>query len=197
MSKVIVFTERIILQGLPALILRRPLLGKTNWSMRMCLDVFPVWSQNNRTKSFMPLPTKEELKKVVFHMSTISAADPDRISGKFYHSCWDIISDDLLEMVQFFFRGHSIPKFISHAFQFYSQKNHPNKLSELRSISLSNFTNKVISKLLCLRLAPILPHLISENQSGFVQNRIISENIMFAEEIIHNIKKPKKVIMLL
>lgn len=30
MSKVIVFTEMIILQGLPALILRRSLLGKTN-----------------------------------------------------------------------------------------------------------------------------------------------------------------------
>ncbi|XP_055835240.1 uncharacterized protein LOC129903721 [Solanum dulcamara] len=67
---------------------------------------------------------------------------------------------------------------------------HPTKLSEFRPISLSNFTNKIISKLLCLRLAPTLPTLISPNQSGFVKNRSISENIMLAQEIIHQIKKP-------
>ncbi|XP_055814558.1 uncharacterized protein LOC129884254 [Solanum dulcamara] len=45
-------------------------------------------------------------------------------------------------------------------------------------------------RLLCLRLATILPNLISLNQSGFVKNRSIFENIMLAQEIIHQIKKP-------
>ncbi|WMV15018.1 hypothetical protein MTR67_008403 [Solanum verrucosum] len=40
------------------------------------------------------------------------------------------------------------------------------------------------------RLAPILPSLISTNQSGFVKGRSIYENIMLAQEIIHQIKKP-------
>lgn len=66
----------------------------------------------------------------------------------------------------------------------------PSRLSEFRLISLSNYVNKVISKLLCLRLAPNLPSLISHNQSGFVKGRSISENIMLAQEIIHHIKKP-------
>lgn len=69
---------------------------------------------------------------------------------------------------------------------------HPNRLAAFRPISLSNFSNDIISKLLYNRLAPILSKIISFNQSGFVRGRSISENIMLAEEIIHGIKKPKK-----
>lgn len=69
---------------------------------------------------------------------------------------------------------------------------HPNKLTEFRPINLSNYINKVISKLLCLSLAPILPQLISPNQSGFVKGKSISENIMLAQEITHAIKKLKE-----
>lgn len=63
-------------------------------------------------------------------------------------------------------------------------------LSEYRPIGLSNYVNKVISKLLCIKYSPILPDLISINQSGFFNERNISENIMLALEIIHQIKKP-------
>ncbi|XP_055800396.1 uncharacterized protein LOC129869819 [Solanum dulcamara] len=137
------------------------------------------------------IPTKEELKEVVFSMSLTLAAGPDGMSGKFFQSCWDIISDDLLKLVQHFFNGHCIPRYISHACLVLLPKTeHPNNLSEYSPISLNNFTSKIISKLLCLRLAPILPQLISDNQSGFVKGRSISENIMPAQEIIHNIKRP-------
>lgn len=63
--------------------------------------------------------------------------------------------------------------------------------SDLRPISLSNFTNKIISKLLSMRLDNSLPQIISYNQSGFVKGRSITETIMLAQEIIHDIKKPK------
>ncbi|XP_055802509.1 uncharacterized protein LOC129871574 [Solanum dulcamara] len=136
--------------------------------------------------------TKVELKEAVFSLSNVSAAGPDGINGKFFHTCWDIISEDLLNLVKFIFNGHSLSKFISHACLVLLPKvDHPNKLSDVRPISLSNFTNKVISKVLCLRLTPILPQLISENQSGFFQGRTISENVMLAQEIIHSIKRPK------
>lgn len=46
--------------------------------------------------------------------------------------------------------------------------------------------------MITLRLAPILPNLISPNQSGFVKRRNISKTIILAQEIIHNIKKPNE-----
>ena len=40
------------------------------------------------------------------------------------------------------------------------------------------------------RLSPALPVLIYPNQSGFAEGWSISENIILAQEIIHQIKKP-------
>ncbi|XP_055814491.1 uncharacterized protein LOC129884174 [Solanum dulcamara] len=123
-----------------------------------------------QNEGLQSLPTMEELKKVVFSMSSTSAAGPDGMNGKLYQSCWDIICEDLLRLVQYFFNEHGLPKFISHACLALLPKNeHSNSLSDYRPISLSNYTNKIISKLLSLRITPILPQLISENQSGFVK----------------------------
>ena len=85
-----------------------------------------------------------------------------------------------------------MPKYMSHANLIMLPKvDHPNMFKDFRPISLSNFTNKIISKIMSSRLAPILPNIILENQSGFVKGRSISENIMLAQEIIHGLKLPK------
>ena len=55
---------------------------------------------------------------------------------------------------------------------------------------MSNFTSKIISKLMSDRPSPILLALICSNQSVFVKGRSISKNIMLAHDIIHKIKKP-------
>lgn len=49
--------------------------------------------------------------------------------------------------------------------------------------------NKIITKLLANRLAKILPDIISNNQSGFIVGRLISDNIPLAQELIHWIDK--------
>ncbi|XP_049348974.1 uncharacterized protein LOC125813528 [Solanum verrucosum] len=137
------------------------------------------------------LPTIDELKEVVHSMNPNSAAGPDGMNGCFFQKCWNIIKNDLMAVILAFFSGQMIPKYFSHACLVLLPKvKNPNRLNEFRPISLSNFTTKIISKLLCIRLTPILPTLISPNQSGFVKDRSISENIMLAQEIIHQIKKP-------
>ncbi|XP_059289514.1 uncharacterized protein LOC132043044 [Lycium ferocissimum] len=124
-------------------------------------------------------------------MNPNSAAGPDGMNGKFFQSCWDIIKIDLLAVVQSFFCGHTMPKCFSRTRLVLLPKvDHPNKLTEFRPISLSNFTNKIISKLICSRFATVLPGITSINQTGFVRGRSITENIMLAQEIIHGIKKP-------
>ena len=133
----------------------------------------------------------DELKKVVFSMNPNSAAGPDGMNGYFFQKCWNIIKNDLIEVVHAFFSGQMIPRYFSHSCIVLLPKvNNPNKLTEFRPISLSNFTSKIISKLVSTRLSPILQTLISTNQSGFVKGRSIFENIMLAQEIIHQIKKP-------
>lgn len=62
----------------------------------------------------------------------------------------------------------------------------------LRPISLSNFFNKVLSRIIHDRLKNILPNLISSNQSGFVKGRSIIENVLLAQELVTNITKRGK-----
>ncbi|XP_015159877.1 uncharacterized protein [Solanum tuberosum] len=155
------------------------------------LDCIPRMLNQDHNARLIALPTIDELKEVVFSMNPTSAAGPDGMSGCFFQKCWQIIKYDLLAVILAFFNGQMIPKYFSHSCIVLLPKvNNPNKLSEFRPISLSNFTNKIISKLLSLRLGPILPNLISLNQSGFVKGRSISENIMLAQEILHQIRKP-------
>ncbi|XP_027182183.1 uncharacterized protein LOC113780597 [Coffea eugenioides] len=46
---------------------------------------------------------------------------------------------------------------------------------------------RIISIILVARLAPILPKIISANQSGFVRGRLISDNYLLTQELISNI----------
>lgn len=61
----------------------------------------------------------------------------------------------------------------------------PTKMTELRPISLCNVGYKIILKVLCQRLKSCLPRLISETQSVFVAGRMISDNILIAQEMFH------------
>ncbi|XP_055802575.1 uncharacterized protein LOC129871641 [Solanum dulcamara] len=55
-----------------------------NEDMLKCIPKLVDDQQNELLHS---LPTKDELKEVVFSMSPTSAAGPDGMSGKFFHSC--------------------------------------------------------------------------------------------------------------
>ncbi|XP_057779785.1 uncharacterized protein LOC130998359 [Salvia miltiorrhiza] len=48
------------------------------------------------------LPQECEIKATVFSMDANSAPGPDGFSGHFFHTCWDIIKDDIVGAVQAF-----------------------------------------------------------------------------------------------
>nr|XP_033513005.1 uncharacterized protein LOC117277715 [Nicotiana tomentosiformis] len=134
------------------------------------------------------MPDEEEIKQVVFSMSKDSSPGPDRYNGMFFQTCWNIIKIDITDFVKEFFSSKSSTKFYTHTYLALIPKvDSPTSFADLRPISLSNYTNKIIFKILDDRLNPLLRGLISENQSGFVSGRSITDNVMLTQEIVHGI----------
>nr|XP_009626730.1 uncharacterized protein LOC104117382 [Nicotiana tomentosiformis] len=97
------------------------------------------------------------------------------VNSKFFHSV---------------VKGTDIPKALTHTFLVLLPKmDSPQSFTELRPISLSNFSCKIISKLMNQRLSPLMQKLVSPNQTGFIKGRSITENIMLTQDMIHNINE--------
>jgi hypothetical protein len=55
-------------------------------------------------------------------------------------------------------------------------------------IDICNVIYKIISKVIALRIKPILPFIISKEQSGYVEGRQIMDSFILVHEIIHSLK---------
>ncbi|GAA0171395.1 hypothetical protein LIER_41148 [Lithospermum erythrorhizon] len=138
-------------------------------------------------------PGLEEVRKVVLSLNKDSVAGPDGFNGHFFHNFWNLIAMDVLAAVRHFMAGsHLHQSFTSTNIVLIPKGDHPKSWKEYRPISLCTFVNKILSKLLAARLSIILPKLISPFQAGFVQGRLIQDNILLAQELMHHIDKGSK-----
>nr|XP_027120700.1 uncharacterized protein LOC113737716 [Coffea arabica] len=130
-------------------------------------------------------PTPEEVKKVVFELDGDSAAGPDGFTSQFFTFAWDIIAKDVYNAVLSLFCGAELPRFLtSTSIVLIPKVPSPHDFSKYRPISLCNFFNKVLSRILADRLARILPKILSPQQIGFVKGRNITENYLLAQELM-------------
>ncbi|KAL0417051.1 UNVERIFIED_CONTAM: hypothetical protein Slati_3537000 [Sesamum latifolium] len=139
-------------------------------------------------QSICSFPTKEEIKDTVFNIDKDSVAGPDGFTSAFYQACWDLIATDIYEAVKDFFCGTPMPRsFTATTIVLIPKVDSPQTWNDFKPISLCNVTNKIMSKLLYNKLSQTLPDLISPSQSGFVPGRLIEDNILMAQEMIHHL----------
>ena len=62
---------------------------------------------------------------------------------------------------------------------------------KFRSIILYNVVYKITTKLIANNLKPLLPNLISSEQTGFVVGLQITDGIILVHELLHSIKVQK------
>ncbi|XP_060182017.1 uncharacterized protein LOC132611631 [Lycium barbarum] len=163
------------------------------------LQHVPSMVDQDTNNQLVSMPTLEEVKKAVFELSVCSAGGPDGMIGIFYQVCWDIVGADVYNLVKAFFDGQTFPKSVTHTnLVLLPKKNNIETLADMRPISLRNFINKVISRVVQDKLEGILPSLISPNQSGFVKGRCIIENVLLTQEVVTDIRlrgKPAIVVL--
>ena len=134
--------------------------------------------------------TTEEVRKVLFSMAADKSPGPDGYTMEFFKATWNITGKDLVVAVQSFFDKGFLPKGInSTILALIPKKNDAITMKNYRPISCCNVIYKVISKLLANRMKRLLPLFISLNQSTFVKDRLLMENVLLASELVKNYHK--------
>eukprot|EP00253_Pinus_taeda_P015169 PITA_15169 len=140
----------------------------------------------------------KEVEEAIKIMPNDKALGPDGFTIKFYKACWPTIKTELWEVVEDSRRSSTILKSLNSTFPALVPKEEDaNTLEKFRPISLCNVIYKIISKVIANRLKPILPNLISEEQSRFVEGRQILDNVLLAQEMVHTLQTRKKAGMLM
>ncbi|XP_035551053.1 uncharacterized protein LOC118349651 [Juglans regia] len=137
--------------------------------------------------------TVEEVEVALRQMSPFKSPGPDGFSAGFYQDHWKIVSHDVSKAVIYFFIHRNLPKGWNHTHLVLIPKvKSPTSVREFRPISLCNVNYKLISMVLANRMKGILGKVICWNQSAFILNRLITDNIMVAYELLHSMHSKRK-----
>ncbi|XP_010467312.1 PREDICTED: uncharacterized protein LOC104747378 [Camelina sativa] len=117
-------------------------------------------------------------------------AGSDGYTSEFFKAAWDIIGVEFVIVVQSFFEKGFLPKGAnSTILALIPKKLESREMKDYRPISCCNVIYKVISKILANRLKLLLPQFIAGNQSAFVKDRLLIENVLLATELVKDYHK--------
>ena len=129
---------------------------------------------------------KEKVETTLKQMAPLKSPGPDGMPPIFYQHYWFLVGNDVVDDILYFLNSGNLPPSLCHSFLNLIPKVYsPKYILQYRPISLSNVLYIIFSKVLANRLKKILPHLMSEQQSAFVKDRLISDNIILAFETLH------------
>ncbi|XP_074277152.1 uncharacterized protein LOC141600800 [Silene latifolia] len=129
--------------------------------------------------------TAEEVKQCLFSIPKGKSPGPDGYGSQFFRDAWEIIGDEICVAVQNFFdTGKLLTQINATIITLIPKMERPETVKHYRPISCCNVIYKTISKLLCARLAVILPDIINRNQGAFVKGRSILENIFICQDLV-------------
>ena len=116
----------------------------------------------------------------------------DSMSPFFFQMYWNIVGDDVIEVVlSVLSSGHMLHKMNYTHIVLIPKINGPKHVADLRPIRLANVVFRIVSKVLANQLKQILPNVISESQSAFMPNRLITDNTIVTFEILHSMRNKR------
>ncbi|GKA38509.1 sodium/hydrogen exchanger 6 [Tanacetum coccineum] len=131
--------------------------------------------------------TDIEVKNVIFSMGDDKAPGPDGFTAAFFKKAWDVVGGDITCAIRDFFSNGKLLKVLNHTIIALIPKvTTPARINDYRPISCCNVLYKCISKLIANHVKEGLGDIVSINQSAFVPERRISDNILLTQELMRN-----------
>jgi mannosylglycoprotein endo-beta-mannosidase len=144
--------------------------------------------------------TEQEAIAAVKSMNRCSAPGPDGFGPSFYKTTWPTVRTDVMNLLHAF---HSETVQLERLNRSYMvlipKKPNATEVHAFRPICLQNCSIKTITKILTTRLQTQIKELVDLDQTGFIQGRSITENFVYAMELVqhcHKRRKPTLVIKL-
>ena len=134
----------------------------------------------------------EEVKAALGQMHPTKAPVLDGMSALFYQKYWDIVGLDVANMLLNVLNSNASITDINNTYITLVPKvKMPNRMKDFRLISLCNVAYKLLSKVPANHLKTVLPQIIYENQSAFLSERLITDNVLVAFELMHYLEHKK------
>jgi hypothetical protein len=136
--------------------------------------------------------TIEEVDQAIKEMPMGKAPGPDGFTTDFFHHCWPMVREEVWQLVEESRASEKVLSALNATFLTLIPKeervSHP---QQFRPITLCNMIYKIITKVIALRLKPILPFIISKEQSGYVEGHQIMDSVILVHEVIHSLKSTR------
>ena len=161
--------------------------------METVLDPVERLVTPNMNQQLLQPYTPEEIKRALFQMHPSKSPGPDGMSPFFFQKYWHIVGNNVVRAVLSVLNsGHLLHKMNYTHIILIPKKNEPQYISDYRPISLGNVVSRLFSKVLANRIKLILPNIISDAQSAFVPNRLITDSTTVAFELLHRMRNKRK-----
>lgn len=147
-------------------------------------------SQSDTALLSVPV-TPLEIKQALHALPNGKVSGTNGFTKKFFIAAWPVLRGDFITAIRSFFLFGFMPTGVNSTILSLIPKKVPAQtMKDYRLIACYNLMYKVISKILANRLKVFLPSAIEPNQSAFVKDRLLLENVLLATELVNGYHKP-------
>jgi len=162
-------------------------VGVTPLSTEEIQDLVQFRCSSGLVAQLLKVPTVAEIRDVVASMPKNKAPGPDGFPVEFIWEAWDVVGQDVLDAVQAFFTSGFLPRnYNATAITLIPKVPGADKLTQFRPVSCCTTVYKVIARLIKQKLKLFISDAVQGNQVGFVQGRLLCENVLLASELVTN-----------
>jgi hypothetical protein len=178
-------------------LITEPLPDRREAINKITRNVPSLVTQEQNSVLLRPI-TIEEVDEALQNTPKCKAPGPDGFTSDLFHHCWPMIRTEVWEILEDSRATGQVLQALNATFlTLVPKEGNAHHRKKFRPIALCNVIYKLLTKVIARRLKPILPTIISLEQSGYVEGRQILDSIILAHEVIHSLQKTKTPGMLL
>ena len=137
--------------------------------------------------------TKEECFSAISNMKVNKAPGLDGLSIEFYTKFWPLIGDLMVEVFNKSYKDGVLPRSERSAvFSLIFKNGDMKDIANYRPISLTNVDYRIMAFVLANRLQSVIDKIVNHDQTAYIRNRYMGNNIRLVEDLIEHFDNNRK-----